>query len=117
MAFVGNIIHFQLSGALASVSFYWEEAYSVLMVKNLFVSLLSGELIYLGIFPEKWKWVWESLPFYLYVFGPTQYALGRWTTAEFFHHFLVSLVWVGVGWVALRVSWTVGIRRYLSLGG
>ncbi len=117
MAFIGNIIHYQISAAIASIAFYWEEAYSVLMVKNLFVSLLSGELIHLGIFPEKWKWVWESFPFYLYVFGPVQYALGKWTHVEFFRALALSLVWLAVGWALVRISWGIGTRRYLSLGG
>ena len=117
MALIGNIIHYQLSAALASVAFYWEEAYSMLMVKNLLVSFLSGELIHLGIFPDKWKWIWESLPFYLYVYGPTQYALGHWTQAEYLHKLGIACLWLVVGWVAVRLSWWNGTRRYLSLGG
>ena len=38
---IGNIIHFQLGAALAGAAFLWEEAYSVLMVKNMIVGILS----------------------------------------------------------------------------
>jgi ABC-2 type transport system permease protein len=117
MAMLGNVIHYQLSAALATTAFLWEEAYSVLMVKNMLVSLLSGELIPLNLFPESARWVWESTPFYLYVFGPVQYALGRWTHAEFAWHMGIGMCWVAAGWLAIRASWGLGIRRYLSLGG
>lgn len=117
MALIGNVIHYQLSAALASTAFAWEEAYSLLMVKNMLVSLLSGELIPLNLFPESMTWLWKSTPFYLYVFGPTQYALGRWSHAEFAMQLGFSFIWILVGWALVRVSWGLGIRRYLSLGG
>jgi ABC-2 type transport system permease protein len=117
LALIGNIIHYQIGAALATVAFYWEEGYSVLMVKNLLVSLLCGELIPLNLFPTEWQWVWKSTPFYLYVFGPTQYALGRWTHAEFFSHLTIGLAWIGAGWLLVNGTWKSGIKRYLSLGG
>lgn len=117
LALIGNIIHYQIGAALASASFYWEESYSLLMVKNMIVSLLSGELIPLNLFPESMQWIWKSTPFYLYVFGPTQYALGRWTHAEFLQNLAIGGLWLVAGWILIRLSWGAGIRRYLSLGG
>lgn len=117
LAFIGNIIHYQIGAALATAAFYWEEAYSFMMVKNMIVSLLSGELIPLNLFPESMQWIWKSTPFYLYVFGPTQYALGRWSHQEFLTQLGVSFIWLIGGWFLIRFSWGIGIRRYLSLGG
>ena len=117
LAVIGNIIHYQLSSALAAVAFAWEEAYSILMVKNLLVQFLSGELLPLNLFPENMQWIWKSTPFYLYVYGPVQYSLGHWSHAEFLMHLAGSFVWLGVGWALVRLTWGVGIKRYLSLGG
>jgi ABC-2 type transport system permease protein len=117
LAVIGNIIHYQISAALAATAFLWEEAYSVLMVKNMVVSLLSGELIPLNLFPHHLQWIWKMTPFYLYVFGPTQYALGRWSNIEFLQQLGVAAVWLVVGWALIRVSWGSGTKRYLSLGG
>lgn len=117
LALIGNLIHYQISAALSTAAFLWEEAYSVLMVKNMLVNFLSGELIPLTLFPMSVAWVWKSLPFYLYVFGPTQYALGKWTQAEYFHNLMIAGIWLVIGWALVRLTWAVGIRRYLSLGG
>ncbi|MEK7692210.1 MAG: ABC-2 family transporter protein [Bdellovibrionota bacterium] len=117
LALVGNVIHYQIGAALSSVSFYWEEAYAVLMVKNTVVKLLSGEMIPLSVFPENWQWVWKATPFYLYVFGPTQYALGKWTREELAWNLLIGVGWIMVAAATVKVSWRVGIKRYLSLGG
>lgn len=117
LAMLGNIIHYQLSVSLSAMAFLWEEAYSVLMVKNMIVSLLSGELLPLNLFPARLQWIWRSTPFYLYVFGPTQYALGRWSDVHFLQQVGVACLWLVAGWVLIRITWGLGIRRYLSLGG
>ena len=117
LALMGNVIHYQIGAALSTASFFWEEAYSILMVKNMLVSFLSGELIPLSLFPSSLSWLWKSTPFYLYVFGPAQYALGKWTHAEFLFHLLVGCAWMLLGWGLVRISWGLGIKRYLSLGG
>jgi ABC-2 type transport system permease protein len=117
LALMGNIIHYQFGAVLATLAFLWEEAYSILMVKNMIVQILSGELIPLNLFPENLQWVWKITPFYLYVYGPTQYALGRWTHTEFVHALWVASAWIIFFTIAIKVSWKVGIKRYLSLGG
>jgi len=117
LALIGNLIAYQIGAALAASAFVWEEAYSVLMVKNLVVQLLSGELIPLYLVPENLSWIWKSFPFYLYVFGPTQYALGKWTHQEFIHNIELSFVWILVGWALVHISWKLGIKKYISIGG
>lgn len=117
LALLGNIIHYQISAAIASASFIWEEAYSMLMVKNMVVSLLCGELIPLNLFPESMQWIWKATPFYLYVYGPTQYALGRWSNEEFIRQLGITGIWLFVGWALIRITWGRGTKRYLSLGG
>jgi ABC-2 type transport system permease protein len=117
LAIAGNVIHYQIGAILATTAFLWEEAYSVLMVKNMLVQLLSGELLPLSLFPVATQWIWKSTPFYLYVFGPTEYALGRWTHADFTQALMVALLWMTAFALLIRLTWGWGIRRYLSLGG
>ncbi|MBI2711251.1 MAG: ABC-2 family transporter protein [Bdellovibrio sp.] len=117
LALIGNIIHYQIGASLATAAFYWEEAYSIFMVKNMLVSFLSGELIPLNLFPEKMQWIWKCTPFYLYVYGPTQYALGRWTHEEYLFQLGVAALWLFGAWAMIKLSWGVGMKRYLSLGG
>ena len=117
LALLGNIIHYQLGAIIATGAFLWEEAYSILMVKNMIVQILSGELIPLNLFPERYQWIWKSTPFYLYVYGPTQYALGRWTEAEYFSSLGIACLWILGFTLLIKLSWKVGIKRYLSLGG
>lgn len=117
LALIGNIIHYQIGAVLASTAFLWEEAYSLLMVKNMVVNFLSGELIPLNLFPASMQWIWKSTPFYLYVYGPTQYALGHWTHTEYLCQLGVGVLWIIGVWIAIKITWGLGMKRYLSLGG
>jgi ABC-2 type transport system permease protein len=117
LAMLGNIIAYQIGSIIATLAFYWEEAYSMLMVKNMIVQILCGELIPLSMFPPSMTWIWKSLPFYLYVYGPTQYALGRWSSGEFANAVMVAFVWILGLWGLTTMSWKFSIKRYLSLGG
>lgn len=117
MALLGNIIHYQIGAALSTTAFLWEEAYAFLMVKNMLVSLLSGELIPLNLFPASMQWIWKSTPFYLYVFGPVQYSLGHWTHTQYLQQMLIGFAWSIGAWGLIRITWGIGMSRYLSLGG
>lgn len=117
IALLGNIIHYQIGAVLATAAFYWEEAYSILMIKNLAVSVLSGELLPLTLVPESWSWIWKSTPFYLYVFGPVQIALGKWSVVQIWQSVAAATVWILVLNFAIQASWALGKKRYLSLGG
>jgi ABC-2 type transport system permease protein len=117
LAIVGNIIHYIFGAALASVAFYWENAFAVLMVKNMIVSLLCGEVIPLNIVPERWAWIWKSLPFYLYVFGPAQVALGKWDHVMWAEQMGIAIAWVLGFWLMLKLSWGFSMKRYQGIGG
>lgn len=116
LAILGNIIHYQISAALAAAAFLWEESFALLMVKNMVVSLLSGEMIPLSFFPSSMEWLWKYSPFYLYVFAPVQISTGKWGWSEMGFHFMIAVFWILFGWALIRASWGYGIRKYVSLG-
>ena len=117
LAILGNIIHYLFGSALAAVAFYWENAFAVLMVKNMAVSLLCGELIPLSIVPQKYAFIWKSTPFYLYVYGPTQIALGKWDEHMWLTQMGIGLIWIFVFWGAIKLAWGYSIHRYQGIGG
>jgi ABC-2 type transport system permease protein len=117
LAILGNMIAYLLGASLAAAAFYWENAFAVLMVKNMVVSLLCGEVLPLSIVPEKYSFIWKSTPFYLFVYGPTQIALGKWDTHQFYAEVGFALLWIFGFWAALKLLWTYSINRYQGIGG
>lgn len=117
LALLGNVIAYLFGAALAAVAFYWENAFAVLMVKNMVVALLCGELIPLSIVPESHAWIWRSTPFYLFVYGPSQVALGKWDTGVWMQEMGIGILWAIGLWAAVRFSWKFSIHRYQGIGG
>ncbi len=117
MALLGNVIHYIFGAALSAVAFYWENAFAVLMVKNMMVALLCGELLPLSIVPEKYAFIWKSTPFYLYVYGPTQVALGHWDHTMWLQQMGLGFLWILVFWGALKLAWSLSLNRYQGIGG
>ncbi len=117
LALMGNIIAYLFGAILAGAAFYWENAFAVLMVKNMAVSLLSGELIPLSVVPEQYALIWKALPFYLFVFGPTQVATGKWDAAMWGTQMGIAFFWILLLWGVLHASWRFAIHRYQGIGG
>jgi len=117
LAILGNVIHYLFGAALSAAAFYWENAFSILMVKNMTVSLLSGEILPLSIVPHKYAIIWQSTPFYLYVYGPTQVALGNWSHEVWLHHMMIGFIWLFAFAIALKITWKISIHRYQGIGG
>jgi ABC-2 type transport system permease protein len=117
LALMGNLIHYLFGSALAAVAFYWENGFAILMVKNMAVSLLSGEVLPLSIVPAKYAWIWQSTPFYLYVYGPTQITLGKWDHAMWMHQMEIGFVWIIFFWLLIKLVWGISIKRYQGIGG
>ena len=117
LAVMGNVIGYLFGALLSATAFYWENAFAVLMVKNMVVSLLCGEVIPLSIVPEQYSWVWKSTPFYLFVYGPTQIALGKWELAQIYREFGIALLWILGLLAAVRLTWRHSIRHYQGIGG
>jgi len=117
LALVGNVIAFMIGAALSSVAFYWENAFAALMVKNMIVSLLSGELLPLTLIPHQYSWIWKATPFYLFVFGPTQVALGKWSASEWAVQMGIGLAWIIGLSLVIKLLWGISMKRYQGLGG
>jgi ABC-2 type transport system permease protein len=117
IAIMGNIIHYQIGAIIAASAFAWEEAYSLLMVKNVIVGLLCGELIPLYLFPESYSWLWKYTPFYLYVYEPTQIFLGKASWTEINQSVIIGMLWIVSLSFLTKKAWNKGIHQYQSLGG
>lgn len=117
LALMGNIIAYLFGSILAGAAFYWENAFAVLMVKNMIVSLFSGELIPLSMVPESYAWIWKATPFYLFVFGPAQVAMGKWDASMWITQMGIGFAWILALWGVLHATWRYSIHRYQGIGG
>ncbi len=116
LAMFGNVIAYLFGTILSTVAFYWENAFAILIVKNMVVSLFCGELIPLTVVPEKYSYIWKSAPFYLFVYGPSQVALGKWNETVWLQQCGIAILWIGVLATLNRLVWKLSIHRYQGIG-
>ncbi len=114
LALCGNLIHYQVSALCSIAAFYWEEAYSLLMVKNMCVSFLSGDMLPLSLLTTT---LWQFLPFYLYVYEPVLIAQGKLSALQILTDFALAGAWIlGLSFL-IHICWRQGLKRYQSIGG
>ncbi len=104
-------------GFLVSTSaFFLNKVYSFIMAKNLFIWLLTGELIPIDLMPIWLRDLLLTLPFASGVYIPIGYITGRIDETIVYQGFLsitVSLLIVnGLGYFA----WKKGLRNYVGTG-
>ncbi len=117
VAWLGNVIAYVFGSILATVAFYWENAFAVLIIKNTVVAFLSGEVIPLTLFPEKLSFLWQSLPFYFFVHAPTQIFLGKWGNDQIQIELFKAVVWLVVLLFIHQWVWKRNIHKYQAIGG
>src|SRR5207253_6803389 len=79
-------------------------------------SLLSGYLIPLDLFPPFLRSILYSLPFRYMMSFPIEIFTGRIGVPEIVHGIAAEWLWVGVFYIAYRLVWVRGIRRYSAVG-
>ena len=79
--------------------------------------LLSGRLVPLSLMPDWAQRLAEVLPF-KWTFGyPIEALIGRLPEAELFGGLAMQLLWIVIGWIAVRIVWRFAISRYSAVSG
>ncbi len=110
------ILLFSLHFAVAAMSFFFDNVYSLNNSKNMILWILTGELMPLDLLPSPIReWV-IALPFSCGIYLPASYLSGRIDTITFMKGF-VSLALGGMLFGLLaKFIWKMGLRRYGGTG-
>lgn len=110
------ILIFSLHFAVASMSFFFDNVYSLNNTKNMLIWILTGELMPLDLLPSPLReWV-IALPFSCGIYLPASYLSGR-IGADVFMRGFVSLAIGGVLFgVLANFVWKKGLHRYGGTG-
>ena len=86
-----------------------------LMIKNNLISLITGSIIPLVLFPEAVVNIMKALPFYYVVYLPSMLLTGM-NQEEAVSGLLVIAVWCVVMQVVIDTTWNQYIRKYDGVG-
>lgn len=109
------LIH-TLSFIISTFGFYLTRVRSLTLVKNISLTLLSGEIVPVDLMPESLQKLFLILPFSNGVYAPLAYLTGR-KGIEIIHYgfFNISAALLISGFLAYWL-WVRGIREYTGTG-
>lgn len=104
-------------GFLVSTSaFFLNKVYSFIMAKNLFIWLLTGELIPLDLMPTWLRDLLLTLPFSSGVYIPVGYITGRIDESIVYRGFLSITVFLVIINAIGYFFWKKGLKNYVGTG-
>lgn len=114
MAFV---LGFYLEACLGLIGFWWLEVSSLLFVYMLISFFLSGHMFPLDILPSPWQGIVGALPLKYLAYFPPAVFLGKETGWQLAGNLLIEFAWIVFFFVASRVMFHYGVKRYSGFGG
>jgi ABC-2 type transport system permease protein len=110
------LLRFLIEWTLALTAFWTTRVGAVNQTYFVAMLFLSGQMAPLSLFPLPVRIAAAILPFQWMVSFPVQLFLGQLTPVQALEGILAQVVWVGIGFVLLRVVWRAGVRVYSAVG-
>lgn len=82
----------------------------------MFVLMTSGQFVPIDVMPQAVQTLSKALPFYWTLGFPVELVVGRAEPADAAGGAIIVAAWGLVAWLALRASWSAGVRRYGAVG-
>lgn len=115
MVLIGMFFMVQLNYFLGILTLKYEEISTFLMIKNNLVSLVTGSIVPLILFPEPVLRMMKILPFYYITYLPSMLFIGR-CEEEAVTGIIVLLFWCLIMQLVIRVTWKTYRTKYDGVG-
>lgn len=106
-----------LSVLVEMIAFWTLEVNGFLLTYSLVSRFLSGSLVPLWFMPDWLGTMAGVLPFQATTYAPVAIYLGTVQGTDALRSLAVSLVWVALLWLLIRLVWTRAVRRIVVQGG
>ena len=115
MAIFGLLFMVQLNYFLGLLTLKYQGISTFLMIKNNLISLVTGSIVPLALFPEMAVSIMRILPFYYVAYLPSMLLTGMYQE-EAMTGLLVIIVWCLMMQFVINVTWNQYIRKYDGVG-
>jgi ABC-2 type transport system permease protein len=114
---MAGAIQFLIAYALAMLAFWILEISTVVFILYSFEYYLSGRLFPLDVMPDGIRTVLKLLPFTYELYFPVAIFMEKVRGADLWIGLTIQAGWVIICFLAARLMWRAGLRRYESVGG
>lgn len=98
-------------------AFYTYSSYGLAFTKNALLSILSGGIVPLFLFPGKWSAILDCMPFAGMVSVPVNLYLGKYDSRQAIEFLLLQILWIVLLWILAHLLYNKIIRRVVIQGG
>lgn len=98
-------------------AFYTYGYHGLMFTKSVLLSILSGGVVPLFLFPENLRQILDHMPFAGMVSVPVNLYLGKYGFSETVNFIGLQVVWVIVLWLIARMVYSHVIKRVVVQGG
>lgn len=116
-AILGILIGTQLDLVIGIAAFWLLYVWGLRVLRNAIFLFFSGALLPISMFPEWLQTVSRFLPFQSMVYVPTSIYTGQLAGSDALYAVLGQVLWLAAIYIAIRLAWSVAIRRVTIFGG
>ena len=110
-------VSFLLDFLLGLTAFWIQDIDGLIQAKALVGSFLAGQVIPLAFFPSEFSAFLQFQPFRYTLSFPLEIVLGDLSKTQMIQGFACQAVYCVLLWLAYRIVWSRGLRKYSSVGG
>ncbi len=110
------ILYFFMDLALSYSAFWFDDVWSLSLLKNVALMVFGGLSFPLDLVPRSIQPIFTILPFRFIYYFPIKTAQGGMTAPAFLSEFGQLILWVGVFFVLGKLLWRMGLRKYGAYG-
>jgi ABC-2 type transport system permease protein len=115
--FIGILIGAQLDIIIGVCAFWLKNTFGLRMMKGAVVTLFTGALIPISLFPDWLKTTCRYLPFQSMVYIPISIYLGNLNVMDAIQAILIQVLWLFIVVILIRLLWTFALRKVTIYGG
>lgn len=115
IAILGYILHVVLDMALSLLAFWFDDSWSLSLVKQVALMIFGGLSFPIDIIPTQWSLLFRLLPFDLIYYYPVSIMSGRMSV--FNPEFWIKwCVWTAILFILVKIMWHAGSKKYCAYG-
>jgi ABC-2 type transport system permease protein len=106
-----------ISFTLSIISFWTEEITWLNVLIDIIVPVATGALVPVSFFPKTFSRIIYLSPFPYILNFPIDVYLGKIGVKEILFGFLIQVMWLVVFYLAGKILWSYGLKKYQACGG
>ncbi len=111
------LIRTMLLSLLGMITFFTTRVGAIFEMFFAIELVFSGRLVPMSLMPPLVQQVAAYLPFQWTFFFPIEVLVSQMSAQTMLTGLGIQLLWIGLGWAAVRIMWRFSVRQFSAVGG